>query len=481
MVQFAPPLFISAILRVINEKHILSVHRLKASCLSVGLLIALIMKTILDSHYSYYITSVGGGMRRAVSLAMYKKLLAMKVYNSESVTSGRLANLLSLDAQRIDQLGVALHLLWDGALQSVGYICVLAWLLGPSVMFGVVAMASAVFINMYFLKRLLSARVSNIAQADDRIRLMNEVFSGIRTVKSYGWESIFDSILSRYRRSELITLSEIMWCRTVVLSIMSAMPSLISVLSLGGYAFLGHELTPAKVFTAVSLFNSLKHPLIIYPTVYNTLSDGLVSLKRLSQFLDTPQQNTYIQDENELLISARIQNASFSWSETALPKQDEKKITDIMYIDDLVVKKGDLVVLFGPVGSGKTMLLNALLGELNLVSGQRVSRRSKVAYLPQFPWLPHGIVTCPNYILKFSRFSRFTIIYICLVTSGSIRSIVLFGNKERFVDWQRYRSVLRSCQLVEDLDSLDYGDFTEIGKRSKSRKRTDGINFIFAL
>ena len=46
---------------------------------------------------------------------------------------------------------------------------------------------------------------------------------------------------------------------------------------------------------------------------------------------------------------------------------------------------------------------------------------------------------------------------------GNMRSIVLFGNNEESVDWKRYRSVLRSCQLVEDLDSLEYGDFTEIG------------------
>ena len=396
ILQFAPPLFISSILRVINTNDLVHRSRFKASCLAVGLLISLIMKTILDSHYLYHITSVGGGMRRAVTLAIYKKLLDLKICNSESVTSGRLSNLLSLDTQRIDQLGVALHLMWDGALQSVGYMCVLAWLLGPSVIFGVAAMASAILVNIYFLRRLLSARVSIIVQADERIRLTNEVFSGMRTVKSYGWENIYERILSRYRQSELMTLSEIIWCRTVVLSVMSAIPSLISVLSLGGYAFLGHELTPAKVFTAVSLFNSLKHPLIIYPTVYNTLSDGLVSLKRLSQFLDAPQQHSYIELETDNLISARIQNSTFSWSDTVHTKHgsDEQNNADSMHIDDLVITKGDLVVIFGPVGSGKTMLLNALLGELNLVKGSKVSRRSKVSYVPQSPWLPQGIMTC---------------------------------------------------------------------------------------
>ena len=50
------------------------------------------------------------------------------------------------------------------------------------------------------------------------------------------------------------------------------------------------------------------------------------------------------------------------------------------------VKKGQLVAIVGPVGSGKSSLLSALLGELNLIEGA-VRLAGSVAYCTQGPWI----------------------------------------------------------------------------------------------
>ena len=49
---------------------------------------------------------------------------------------------------------------------------------------------------------------------------------------------------------------------------------------------------------------------------------------------------------------------------------------------DLTIRKGTLTAIVGPVGSGKSSLIGALLGELEVDSGS-VNVGGKVAYVPQ--------------------------------------------------------------------------------------------------
>ena len=53
---------------------------------------------------------------------------------------------------------------------------------------------------------------------------------------------------------------------------------------------------------------------------------------------------------------------------------------------DLAIKEGTLTAIVGPVGSGKSSLIGALLGELEVESGA-VSVGGKVAYVPQQAWM----------------------------------------------------------------------------------------------
>jgi hypothetical protein len=99
LVQFMPAFFISAILKTVSTKDpILGVPLgtpLRSVLLALGLLLVLMLKTIFESHYLYGIGSIGGGMRRAVSLALYDKLLRLKTCNSDTVTVSTIVNALN--------------------------------------------------------------------------------------------------------------------------------------------------------------------------------------------------------------------------------------------------------------------------------------------------------------------------------------------------------------------------------------------------
>ncbi|KAF7792210.1 hypothetical protein EIP86_003243 [Pleurotus ostreatoroseus] len=110
--------------------------------------------------------------------------------------------------------------------------------------------------------------------------------------------------------------------------------------------------------------------------------------------------------------------------------------------------EGELTVITGPTGSGKTALLMALLGEMTLLEGRIIMSKNPgkvdehglqhaISYAAQTPWLRHQ----------------------------SIKDNILFGYP---LNEERYQAVVECCALRPDLHILEDGDSTEIGARGVS-------------
>ncbi|RGP63629.1 ATP-dependent bile acid permease [Fusarium longipes] len=164
--------------------------------------------------------------------------------------------------------------------------------------------------------------------------------------------------------------------------------------------------------------------------------DSLVSLKRISVYLEEPDKQT------ELTMSDTISfhNASVAWPSATTQEEGAFALSDLR----LSFPNHALSVVSGKVGAGKTLLLSAILGEADLLSGSihvpRIQQfessdwiiPGSIAYVSQTPWLEN-----------------------C-----SLRENILFGLP---MDKTRYAKVLEACALSEDLKSLQDGDDTEIG------------------
>lgn len=98
--------------------------------------------------------------------------------------------------------------------------------------------------------------------------------------------------------------------------------------------------------------------------------------------------------------------------------------------------KGKLIGIVGPIGSGKSSLLQALLRELPIESGS-ISVCGKVSYACQEPW----------------------------VFAGSVRQNILFGQE---MDRNRYDMVVKACALEKDFEQLEFEDRTLVGERGAS-------------
>jgi ABC-type transport system involved in cytochrome bd biosynthesis fused ATPase/permease subunit len=164
----------------------------------------------------------------------------------------------------------------------------------------------------------------------------------------------------------------------------------------------------------------------------------MVSLKRVDQYLNEEEEidEDAIQAMEDYTPSdepPHFTNATLSWSK---PETDETQfqLRDL----DITFSKGELNLIVGPIGSGKSSLLLALLGEMRLISGtMHLPRSTGVAYVSQTAWLQNA----------------------------TIRDNILFGSE---FEEERYWKVIEACALKVDLDMFEAGDRTEVGEKGVS-------------
>ena len=131
-----------------------------------------------------------------------------------------------------------------------------------------------------------------------------------------------------------------------------------------------------------------------------------------------------------------ITNGSFSWSSKEPP-----------FLQDLnlEISPGQLSSVVGSVGSGKSSLLAALLGELKECGGE-VVRCGNTAYLPQQAWVQNSSI-------------RDNILFCQVICSAPYLTMPMLLKD---MDEERYQEVLECCELLPDLAILPQGDLTEV-------------------
>ena len=183
-------------------------------------------------------------------------------------------------------------------------------------------------------------------------------------------------------------------------------------------------------FVSLSLFNLLRVPLNVLPVLIVTMVQCEVSLKRINQFINADELSpNAVKHDPNYEDAVTIEKGTFSWDKET--NEDEHQITlqDI----NLRVPEGSLVAVVGSVGSGKSSLVSAMLGEMETISGM-VNTKGKIAFVPQQAWLKNA----------------------------TLKDNILFG--KRFKK-DLYKKVLECCAMTTDLKVLPGGDETEIGEK----------------
>lgn len=176
---------------------------------SKGLLLTLAVTTsqLLMSfclrHYFFRCYTVGLRLRTAIVIAVYRKTLILAAAERQKRTSGEITNLISIDAQRMQDLVTYLHAIWYSGVQILLALYFLWQLLGPSCLGGV----AVIIIMMPITKQVaqfMGNKQENLMKAKDRrVEINNEVLGSMKVIKFQAWEESFQKKIEDLRKAEL--------------------------------------------------------------------------------------------------------------------------------------------------------------------------------------------------------------------------------------------------------------------------------------
>ncbi|KAL1787419.1 canalicular multispecific organic anion transporter 1 [Sigmodon hispidus] len=370
---------------------------------------------------------LGMSVRTTIMACVYKKALSLSNLAKRQYTIGETVNLMSVDSQKLMDVTNYMHLIWSSALQIILSIFFLWRELGPSVLAGVGVMVLLVPVNAMLATKNRKIQVKNMKYKDKRLKIMNEILSGIKILKYFAWEPSFRDQVYGLRKKELKNLLVFGQLQALMILLLQLAPILVSVVTFSVYVLVdsNNVLNAEKAFTSITLFNLLRFPLTMLPLVISAVLQASVSVERLEKYLGGEELDTSaIHHVCNFDKAVQFSDASFTWD-----RDLEPTIRDV----NLDIKPGHLVAVVGTVGSGKSSLIAAMLGEMENVHGH-ITIQGTTAYVPQQSW----------------------------IQNGTIKDNILFGSE---FNEKKYQQVLEACALLPDLEMLPGGDMAEIGEK----------------
>ncbi|VVT55606.1 uncharacterized protein SAPINGB_P004665 [Magnusiomyces paraingens] len=366
---------------------------------------------------------------------------------------GAIINLMAVDTFKVSEICAYLHFISQGVFVTVLCVFFLYLLIGWSSFIGAGSMILLMPIQFRLSRMYSKSQTQLMAATDRRINKLNEVLQSIRIIKFFAWEEKFSESVMEIREEELKHLRTryILWSAATL--VYFTIPIVVTVLTFGSYIFIQkHLLTAPVAFTALALLNVMRNPVEQMAEVVTELLQAKVSLDRIEDFLNEKETSKYSQLSVHPTSGSNtrigFQNATFSWesSDISNTSKTDFKLRDI----DVDFKVGELNVIIGPTGSGKTSLLLALLGEMELAAGS--------IYLPggclRDQVVPDAATGLAETVAYCSQSAW--------LLNDTLRNNVLFGSE---YDHDRYNAVIDACSLRRDLEILDAGDQTEIGEK----------------
>ncbi|KAE9366466.1 putative ABC bile acid transporter [Stipitochalara longipes BDJ] len=356
-------------------------------------------------------------------------------------------NLIGVDTKRVSDFA-SFNNYFPGSLFKLivsfaFLISIIGW---KALLTGFFAMSLTIPMNIYFSKRYSAAQDRLMKVRDVKMGVVTEALQGIRQIKFSALETNWHEKIGKVRERELGEQWNVFVSDTFLLFCWITSPIALAATSLAVYSYLYGELTPSVAFTSIGVFGNLEVTLAVIPELTTDLIDAYISVTRIEKYLNAPEITKNTTDSPNISFD----NASIAW-----PSDEEKSDDDLRYVlrnVNVSFPKHELSVVSGKTGTGKSLLLAAILGEVDVLSG-----KINVPRAPHTRDRHDSLATKDNWIIPSSIAF---VAQIPWIENASIKDNILFGLP---YDEQRYDTVLEVCALKKDLEMLTDGEGTEIG------------------
>ncbi|KAJ2745009.1 hypothetical protein GGI20_002502 [Coemansia sp. BCRC 34301] len=400
--------------------------------LALGMFLMLLLNSWAFQWFYFEIGKATIIVRTALVSAVFRKSLLLSSQARAQLTLGRLTNLISSDVGQIER-GVTMMLFCVTVpIQVIASIIVLVYMIGPVGISGWTLVVAFVPVQMWISRYLVVLRKQAVKYTDKRIRATRESLQGMKVVKLFVWEDSILGNIQRIRAKEVAFIAKLNLARYGLMSLALHSPVFASIVTFAILVATGGKLKTGPVFAVIGIFNAMSVPLSWLPGALTETRNSAVPLQRIAQALLEEELDPATPCQPTLDVAIRLDRAHFAWKYNAPLLRPDTGWFSLEAIN-LEIPHGSLVAIVGAVGSGKSSLVSALVGDMKRVSGS-MEFGGSLSYAPQVPW----------------------------VTNSSIRDNITFGLP---LDREKYINVVEACALDVDLAALPAGDLTEIGER----------------
>ncbi|KAI3689823.1 hypothetical protein L2E82_47793 [Cichorium intybus] len=394
--------------------------------LTGGLFLAKCLESISERQLKFRTRLVGLQVKSMLCAAIFKKQLRLSNDARLMYSAGQIMNYATVDATRIGEVPFWFHNIWTIALQICLGIFIIYYSIGVATIAALLAIVLIVVGNIPLGKLQHKYITKLMAAQDRRLKAITEAISNMKVLKLYAWERHFREVAGKLRTEEIKWLTKVMSQRGFFILMFWSSPAIVAVVTFWTCYLLGIRLDASNVFTFLATIRIIQEPIQIITDVAAVFIEARVALTRVLEFLQAPElQKDGKNHENVEERSVVIKCESISWNDDS----SKPTLVDV----NLEVLTGKKVAICGEVGSGKSTLISAILGEVPNIKGT-IEVNGKVAYVAQTAW----------------------------IQTGTVRDNILFGN---VMDEEKYQYVIAKCSLVKDMEMFAFGDQTIIGER----------------
>lgn len=303
-------------------------------------------------------------------------------------------------------------------------------------------------------------RFKTALRTDERVRFMDEIVHGVQIIKMYAWEKPFARLIAATRRHEIKQVLKNGYVRALFMTVYLSINRLALFFTVLAIIFMNDSASVrvSKIFMVSYLLMGITNSLCrIFVRAIAETGETLVAIKRLQAFLQYEEKDQLIKSTtenggahhlNSRNLAILMENVSTGWqlnegqpakvkkkgaSYKTGTQQNECELNSFKLQElNLEIPKGNLVFIIGPVGAGKSTLMQALLSELPLVCGS-MGINGSISYACQENW----------------------------IFASTVRQNITFGQQ---MDRTRYDAVIQCTALEKDFEQLSNGDMTVVGE-----------------
>ncbi|XP_049887227.1 ATP-binding cassette sub-family C member 4-like isoform X2 [Pectinophora gossypiella] len=416
-------------------------------------------------------------------------------------TVGQVVNLLSNDVNRFDVAIIFLHYLWIGPLATVIVTYFMWEEISWAAIVGVGFMLAFIPLQAYLGKRTSVLRLKTALRTDERVRLMNEILSGIQVIKMYTWEKPFADLVAKARKHEIKQIRATSYIRGVLTSFIMFTTRICLFCSILAYVLVNNVISAKQVFVVTSFYNILRQTMtVFFPQGIAQVAEATISIKRLQNFMLYEDTSKPVPGLAEIQTSTKPPKQLLDAEKEPIIKELPEKSKEELLEKEQPATDG---VEDEAKGNGKAMLAPLESGEEDneeLAASGADARSVRLRHATAKWVATHSENTLTDLSLTIKPGKMIAVIgpvgagkssllHVLLrelplqtgslhvggsvsyasqepwLFAGSVRQNILFGQA---MDRPRYNAVVRRCALDRDFQLFPHGDKTVVGERGVS-------------